>query len=68
MTTATGRPLRVDAARNADRILRAARHTYAEWGPDAPIDMIAARAVWPNLPEADKAYYSDALVAPSQRP
>jgi AcrR family transcriptional regulator len=38
------RPLRIDAARNADRILRAARDAYAELGPDAPIDVIARRA------------------------
>lgn len=41
----TGPPrLRIDAARNADRILRAARDVYAELGPDAPIDAIARRA------------------------
>jgi AcrR family transcriptional regulator len=44
MTTSADRPLRIDAARNADRILRAARDVYAELGPDAPIDVIAARA------------------------
>jgi AcrR family transcriptional regulator len=38
------RPLRADAARNADRILRAARDAYAELGPDAPMDVIASRA------------------------
>jgi AcrR family transcriptional regulator len=38
------RPLRADAARNADRILRAARDVYAELGPDAPMDAIARRA------------------------
>jgi AcrR family transcriptional regulator len=40
----TDRPLRADAARNADRILRAARDVYAELGPDAPMDAIARRA------------------------
>ena len=40
----TDRPLRADAARNADRILRAAREIYAELGPDAPMDAIARRA------------------------
>jgi AcrR family transcriptional regulator len=40
----TDRPLRADAARNADRILRAARDVYAELGPDAPMDAIAKRA------------------------
>ncbi|OBF42057.1 TetR family transcriptional regulator [Mycolicibacterium peregrinum] len=38
------RPLRTDAARNADRILRAAREVFAELGPDAQIDTIADRA------------------------
>lgn len=38
------RPLRADAARNAQRILRAARQVYAELGSDAPMDAIAARA------------------------
>ena len=33
-----------DAARNAEHILRAARSIYAERGPDASIDTIAARA------------------------
>ncbi|MGV0743770.1 TetR/AcrR family transcriptional regulator [Mycolicibacterium sp. XJ870] len=44
MSTTAERPLRTDAARNADRILRAAREVYAELGPDAPIDAIACRA------------------------
>ncbi|MDT5006653.1 MAG: hypothetical protein QOJ24_3829 [Mycobacterium sp.] len=44
MTVVTDRPLRADAARNADRILRAARDIYAELGPDAPLDAIARRA------------------------
>ena len=44
MTTATDRPLRADAARNAERILRAARDVYGEFGPDAPIEAIARRA------------------------
>lgn len=38
------RPLRADAARNAERILRAARAVYAELGPDAPIEAVARRA------------------------
>ena len=38
------RPLRADAARNAERILRAAREVYGELGPDAPIEAIARRA------------------------
>jgi AcrR family transcriptional regulator len=37
-------PLRADAARNAERILRAAREVYAEVGPDAQMDLVARRA------------------------
>jgi AcrR family transcriptional regulator len=44
MAVAAQRQLRTDAARNADRILRAAREAYAELGPDAPVDVIARRA------------------------
>ncbi|MET0897841.1 MAG: helix-turn-helix domain-containing protein [Mycobacterium sp.] len=44
MVATTERPLRADAARNAERILRAAREVYAELGPDAPIDVVAQRA------------------------
>ena len=44
MTTVADRPLRADAARNAERIVRAAREIYAELGPDAPMDVIARRA------------------------
>lgn len=44
MTTADDRRLRADAARNVERILRAARAVYAEVGPDAPLDVIAERA------------------------
>ena len=44
MTTVADRPLRADAARNAERILRAAREVYGEQGPDAPIEAIARRA------------------------
>ncbi len=36
--------MRADAARNAERILRAAREVYGELGPDAPIEAIARRA------------------------
>jgi AcrR family transcriptional regulator len=36
--------LRADAARNAERILRAAREVYGELGPEAPIEAIARRA------------------------
>jgi AcrR family transcriptional regulator len=44
MTAVTERPLRADAARNAERILRAAREVYGELGPDAPIEAVARRA------------------------
>lgn len=44
MTAVTDRPLRADAARNAERILRAAREVYGELGPDAQIEAIARRA------------------------
>ena len=44
MTVAPDRPLRADAARNADRILRAAREVYSAVGPDAPIEAIASHA------------------------
>lgn len=37
-------PVRADAARNADRIVRAAREAYAEIGPDVPMNIIADRA------------------------
>jgi len=44
VTVTPDRPLRADAARNADRILRAAREVYAAAGPDAPMDVIANSA------------------------
>jgi AcrR family transcriptional regulator len=44
MIVVTDRPLRADAARNAERILRAARDVYGELGPDAPVEAIARRA------------------------
>jgi AcrR family transcriptional regulator len=44
MTAVTDRPLRADAARNAERILRAAREVYGELGPEAAIETIAQRA------------------------
>ncbi|OBK25914.1 TetR family transcriptional regulator [Mycobacterium asiaticum] len=37
-------PLRADAARNVDRILRAAREVYGDVGADAPIEAVARRA------------------------
>jgi len=44
VTAVEDRPLRADAARNAARILRAARDVYGELGPDAPVEAIARRA------------------------
>jgi len=44
MTTDASRRLRADAARNSERILRAAREVFAESGPDAMLDDIARRA------------------------
>ena len=44
MPTDASRRLRADAARNSERILRAAREVYAESGPDAMLDDIARRA------------------------
>src|SRR6201999_603678 len=44
VTTVADRPLRADAARNVERILRATRDVYGELGPEAPIEAIARRA------------------------
>src|ERR1700755_3303479 len=44
MTEVADRRLRADAARNAARILRAAREVYGEMGPEAPVEAIARRA------------------------
>ncbi len=44
MTAVSDRPLRADAARNASKILRAARDVYDELGPEAPVEAIARRA------------------------
>src|SRR5437016_445533 len=41
---AAGRPLRADAARNREKVLRAARVAFAESGYGVPLDEIAARA------------------------
>ncbi|MFJ8025298.1 TetR/AcrR family transcriptional regulator [Streptomyces sp. NPDC096311] len=38
------RPLRADAVRNSEKLLRAAREIFAEQGPDAPLEDIARRA------------------------
>ncbi|GAA2164363.1 TetR/AcrR family transcriptional regulator [Actinomadura napierensis] len=42
--TRPGRPLRADARRNRERVLAAARETFAEVGPDASLNAIARRA------------------------
>jgi AcrR family transcriptional regulator len=44
MNDPSGRPLRADAARNRDKVLRAAREAFAESGYGVPLDEIAARA------------------------
>ncbi|WP_099025057.1 TetR/AcrR family transcriptional regulator [Mycolicibacterium palauense] len=44
MPAVSDRRLRADAARNAERIVRAAREIYAQLGPDAPLEAIAERA------------------------
>jgi AcrR family transcriptional regulator len=44
MTAVEDRPLRADAARNVERILRAAREVYGEMGPDAPVEAVARHA------------------------
>ncbi|GLV77558.1 TetR/AcrR family transcriptional regulator [Streptomyces hygroscopicus] len=40
----TASPLRADARRNREQILRAAREVFTDQGPDAPLDEIARRA------------------------
>jgi AcrR family transcriptional regulator len=44
VTAVEDRPLRADAARNVERILRATRSVYSELGPDAPTEAVARRA------------------------
>ncbi len=44
MTAVEDRPLRADAARNVERILRAARDVYGELGAEAPVEAVARRA------------------------
>jgi AcrR family transcriptional regulator len=44
MNSHAPRQLRADAARNYERILRAARETFAASGPNAPLEEIARRA------------------------
>ena len=43
-SAAVARPLRADAARNRENVLRAARDAFAESGYGVPLDEIAARA------------------------
>ncbi|MDP9613769.1 TetR/AcrR family transcriptional regulator [Streptomyces demainii] len=40
----TASPLRADARRNREQILRAAREVFTDQGPDAPLDEMARRA------------------------
>ncbi|MFJ2738276.1 TetR/AcrR family transcriptional regulator [Streptomyces sp. NPDC087440] len=44
MPTQSPKPLRADAARNSDKIVRAAVEVFGELGPDAPLDEVARRA------------------------
>ena len=44
VTESRDRPLRADAARNREKVLRAAREAFAESGYGVPLDEIAARA------------------------
>lgn len=41
---ATRKPLRADAARNVDKIISAASQCFREYGPDVPLQTIAAAA------------------------
>ncbi|WAP58497.1 TetR/AcrR family transcriptional regulator [Streptomyces sp. S465] len=43
-TADSSAPMRADARRNREQILRAAREVFADQGPDAPLDEIARRA------------------------
>ena len=45
MTQVAGRPLRADARRNRERVLKAAREVFAEQGQEAQIDDVARRAM-----------------------
>jgi AcrR family transcriptional regulator len=44
VVTEPERPLRADAVRNIERILRAAREVFADLGPEAPLEEIARHA------------------------
>jgi AcrR family transcriptional regulator len=44
LSTTASRPLRADARRNRERVLAAARETFAESGLDAQVDDVAGRA------------------------
>ena len=44
LSKVTPPPQRQDAARNRTRLIAAAREVFAEFGPDAPLEEVAARA------------------------
>ena len=44
MNAEAPRRLRADAARNSERLVRAAREVFAEQGPEARLDEVARRA------------------------
>ena len=44
MSKVTRPSQRQDAARNRTRLIAAAREVFAEFGPDAPLEEVAARA------------------------
>ncbi|HVX44448.1 MAG TPA: helix-turn-helix domain-containing protein [Mycobacteriales bacterium] len=60
-------PLRADAARNRERILRAAADVFADRGADAPLDEIARRAgvgnatLYRRFPDRDALIYAVAI-------
>jgi AcrR family transcriptional regulator len=45
MTQVAGRPLRADARRNRERVLKAAREVFSEQGREAQMDDVARRAM-----------------------
>ncbi|NUW31935.1 TetR/AcrR family transcriptional regulator [Nonomuraea sp. SMC257] len=63
------RPMRADARRNLEQILRAARDMIAERGPDVPLDDIARRAkvgsatLYRRFPDRDRLLRAVALDA-----
>jgi AcrR family transcriptional regulator len=60
-------PLRADAQRNREQILRAARDAFVAYGPDAPVDVIAHEAgvgtatVYRRFPDRASLVYGVAL-------